>query len=171
MNEEKVFFYETEIEWTKEKEGQLTGRTLPPVSVGAPPEFKGRDGRWAPEHLFVGSINTCFMLTLLVIAENSKLPIVSFRSTAKGKLEKVQGAGYQITEVVIKPTVVVGSAADLGRVPRILEKAKENCFVSNSVKSAIKLEPEVYHQQAQASPCPLGAVSTSGSSSSEPKRS
>jgi peroxiredoxin-like protein len=156
MNEQKIFFYETEVEWKKETEGQLTGPTLPPVSIGAPPEFKGRDGRWAPEHLFVGSINTCFMLTLLAIAENSKLPLVSFRSTAKGKLERVQGAGYQITEVVIKPTVVIASAADLGRVPRILEKAKQNCFISNSVKSVVRLEPEVYHQQMQTAPCPLG---------------
>jgi len=81
---------------------------------------------------------------------------VSFRSTAKGKLEKVQGAGYQITEIVINPTVVLASADDLGRISRILEKAKENCFVSNSIKSAIKIEPEVYHHQTQTSPCPLG---------------
>jgi organic hydroperoxide reductase OsmC/OhrA len=86
-----------------------------------------------------------------VIAENSKIPLVSFRSTAKGKLERIGGAGHQITEVVIKPTVVIGSAKDLGRIPKILEKAKENCFISNSVKSVIKLEPELYHDESQAS--------------------
>jgi len=156
MSEPNVFYYETEIEWTKEKEGRIKGTTLPAVSVGAPPEFKGREGQWTPEHLFVASINTCFMLTFLAIAENSKLPLVSFSSTAKGKLEKVPGSGYQITEIVLKPRVVIASAKDLERVPRILEKAKENCFVSNSIKSVIKLEPEVFHHQTPASPCPLG---------------
>jgi hypothetical protein len=39
MSEPNVFYYETEIEWTKEKEGRLKGLTLPAVSVGAPPEF------------------------------------------------------------------------------------------------------------------------------------
>ncbi len=34
--------------------------------------------------------------------------------------------------------------------PRILEKAKENCFVSNSIKSSIKIEPEVLHEQDPA---------------------
>jgi organic hydroperoxide reductase OsmC/OhrA len=29
-----------------------------------------------------------------------------------------------------------------------LDKAKENCFVSNSIKSAVKLEPEIFHHQA-----------------------
>ena len=156
MSEANVFSYETEIEWTKEKEGRIKGPTLPAVNVGAPPEFNGREGQWTPEHLFVASINTCFMLTLLAIAEHSKLPLVSFSSTAKGKLEKVPGNGYQITEVVLKPRIVIASVIDLERLPRILEKAKETCFVSNSIKSVIKLEPEVFHHQTPASPCPLG---------------
>jgi organic hydroperoxide reductase OsmC/OhrA len=96
------------------------------------------------------------MLTFLAILENSKLPPVSFSSTAKGKLEKVPGGNYQITEIVVKPKVVIASASDLGRMPRILEKAKENCFVSNSIKSVVELEPEIFHHQTPTSPCPLG---------------
>ena len=156
MSEPKAFYYETEIDWTKEKHGQIRGPTLPAMNVGAPPEFKGREGQWTPEHLFVASVNTCFMLTLLAIAEHSKLPLVSFSSTAQGKLEKVPESGYQITEIVLKPRVVIASVKDLERLPRILEKVKENCFISNSIKSVIKLEPEVFHHQTPASPCPLG---------------
>jgi organic hydroperoxide reductase OsmC/OhrA len=70
-------------------------------------------------------------------------------------LEKVPGSGYQITEIVVKPRIVISSANDLTRMPRILEKAKENCFVSNSIKSAITVEPEIFHQQTQTTPCPL----------------
>ena len=159
MSEPNVFYYETEIEWTKEKEGQICGQGLPAVTVGTPPEFKGREGTWSPEHLFVASLNTCFMLTFLAIAENSKVTLFSFSSTAKGKLEKVPGSNYQITEIVVKPRVVIASVSDLGRMPRILEKAKENCFISNSIKSAIKIEPEVFHHQTQTFPCPLGSAS------------
>ena len=157
MSESKTYFYETELEWTREKEGQIKGAALPALSVGAPPEFKGREGQWTPEHLFVASINTCFMLTLLAIAANSKLPLVSFSSLAKGKLEKVPeaGAGYQITEVVIKPRIVVASIEDLERIPRVLEKARENCFISKSIKSTVKVEPQIYHRQTQTSPCPV----------------
>ena len=92
------------------------------------------------------------MLTLLAIAESSKITLVSSSSTAKGKLEKVQGGGFQITEIVVKPRIVISSANDLKRMPRILEKAKENCFVSNSIKSAIKILPEIFHHQSPASP-------------------
>ena len=155
MSETKVFYYETEVEWTKEKAGQIKGPTLATITVGAPPEFKGQEGQWTPEHLFVASINTCFMLTFLAIAENSKLPLVSFTSTAKGKLEKVAGSGYQITEIVVKPRIVIASFEDLGRMPRVLEKAKENCFISKSIKSTVRLEPQIYQRQTQTSPCPV----------------
>ena len=157
MNTENTYCYQTEIEWRGEREGDLRGApNLPVVAVDAPPEFKGRAGKWTPEHLFAASVNSCFMMTFLAIAEYSKLPIVSFRSTATAKLEKVQGAGYQFTEIVIKPTFVIASPQDLARTPRILEKAKENCFVTNAIKTPIKLEPEIFHQQTQTSPCPLG---------------
>ena len=101
-------------------------------------------------------MNSCYALTLLAIAEFSKVSIVSLSSTARGKVEKVHGGGYQITEIVVKPRVVLASANDLARMPRILEKAKENCFISNSIKSVITVEPEVFHHQVPASPCPLG---------------
>lgn len=155
MAETRAYFYETEIEWKGEKTINLTGAGLPSITAGAPPEFSGREGQWSPEHLFVGSLNVCYLLTLLAIAENSKIGVVSCSSSAQGKLEKVAGAGYQISEIVVKPRVVLSAASDLARMPRILEKAKENCFVSNSIKAAIKIEPEVFHHQTQTSPCPL----------------
>jgi peroxiredoxin-like protein len=150
-----TYDYETEIEWKGDKDLRVASGKLPLIEAGAPPEFKGRAGVWSPEHLFVASLNTCFMLTLLAIAEFSKIAIVSFSSSAKGKLEKIAGGTYQVTEIVVKPRVVIASANDLARMPRIFEKAKENCFVSNSIKSTIKIEPEVFHHQRQTTPCPL----------------
>jgi organic hydroperoxide reductase OsmC/OhrA len=156
MADTPIYFYETEIEWKGDKDLQIASGKLPAIAAGAPPEFKGRQGQWAPEHLFVASLHSCYMLTLLAIAEFSKIAIVSFSSSAKGKLEKVAGGTYQVTEIVVKPRVVIASVTDLARMPRIFDKAKENCFVSNSIKSTIKIEPEVFHQQTPASPCPLG---------------
>jgi peroxiredoxin-like protein len=155
MADAPVYFYQTEIEWTGDKNLQLHSGKLPAIAAGAPPEFKGGEGVWAPEHLFVASLNSCYMLTLLAIAEFSKIVIVNLSSSAKGKLEKISGGTYQVTEIVVKPRVVVASLNDLARMPRIFEKAKENCFVSNSIKSAIKIEPEVFHQQTPTTPCPL----------------
>ena len=169
MAEPKQFYYETRVEWTGEKEGIVSGTERAPINIGAPPEFNGRAANWSPEHLLVASVNSCFMLTLLAVAENSKVPLVSFSSSAKGKLEKFQGAGYQVTEIILKPTVVIASPDHLERMARIFEKAKENCFITNSIKSAVKLEPQVFHQQTPAAPCPLGEGPTSESESKKIK--
>jgi peroxiredoxin-like protein len=146
MADKKTFFYETEIEWKSDREGEVRSGSRPSISLGPPPEFHGRDDNWTPEHLMVASVNGCFMLTLLAVAENSKVTLHRYSSTAQGKLERVAGASFQITEIVIKPKVVVASAPDVARIPRLLEKAKENCFITNSIKSAVKLEPEILQQ-------------------------
>jgi peroxiredoxin-like protein len=162
MSEPAVYYYATEIEWSSERAGILQGPNLPVIVFGAPPEFKGREGQWAPEHLFVSAVNACFMLTFLAVAENSSLPLAGFSSTATGKLEKVQGGGYQFTEIVVKPRVIVAAAKDVERVPRILGKAKDNCFIANSIKSSVKVEAEILHRQERTSPDVSAATPAAG---------
>jgi len=140
---ENKYFYSTEVEWTGERHGDLRAPVLPNMHIDAPPEFKGHDGVWTPEHLFVAAVNSCFMTTFLAIAENSKLEFVSFSAKAKGKLEKLDGQGFIMTEVILRPKLMINHARDVERAGRILEKAEKNCLISNSIKSATKLEPEV----------------------------
>lgn len=94
------------------------------------------------------------MTTFLAIAANSKLDVASFSASAEGKLEKVEGAGFQITEIVVKPRVVLRAARDLDRAGRIIEKAERNCFITGSIKTIVKVEPQIYHEQSAAYPCP-----------------
>lgn len=137
------YFYTTEVEWTGERHGDLRAPVLPELHVDAPPEFQGHEGVWTPEHLFVASVNSCFMTTFLAIAENSKLDFVSFSAGASGKLEKVDGPGFLMTEITLKPKLVVSRDRDVDRATRILEKAEKHCLISNSIKARTKLEPEI----------------------------
>jgi len=91
----------------------------------------------------VASVNACFMTTFLAIAENSKLKFVSFSADAKGKLEKLEGQGFIMTEVVLRPKLLISHARDAERAGRILEKAEKHCLISNSIKTETKLEPEI----------------------------
>jgi len=154
MKNREAFFYGTEIEWTGERRGRLRSSNLPPLDVSAPPEFQGQEGIWTPEHLYVASVNACFMTTFLAIAANSKLDVASFSASAEGKLEKIEGGGFQITEIVLKPRVVLRAARDLDRARRIVEKAERNCFITSSIKTVVKVEPQIYHEQSPAYPCP-----------------
>ena len=140
---EDKYCYTTEVEWTGERHGDLRAPVLPQLQVDAPPEFKGHDGVWTPEHLFVASVNSCFMTTFLAIAENSKLDIVSFKAGATGKLEKSKDHGYSMTEITLRPTLVISNPRDFERANRILEKAEKHCLISNSIRSETKLKPEI----------------------------
>jgi hypothetical protein len=80
------------------------------------------------------------MTTFLAIAENSKLEFVSFSADAKGKLEKLAGQSFMMTEITLRPKLVLKNARDAERALRILEKAEKHCLISNSIKTQTKLE-------------------------------
>lgn len=137
-------YYQTTVEWMGDRWGYLgSSQELPVLEVASPPEFNGREHVWTPEHLFVASVNACFMATFVAIAEMSKLDVTGFTSTAVGKLEKTAGFGYRISEVVLKPQVVLRSDRDIERASRLLVKAERNCFISNSILSQVRLEPDI----------------------------
>jgi organic hydroperoxide reductase OsmC/OhrA len=137
------YYYSTAIEWVAERRGDLSAPNLPALAVDAPPEFKGHEGTWTPEHLFVASVNSCFMTTFLAIAENSRFDFVSLRIEAEGKLEKQDARSFMITEITLRPRLVLRDAGGTERALRILEKAERNCLISNSIKTQIVLQPEV----------------------------
>jgi peroxiredoxin-like protein len=140
---ENHYLYNTEVEWTGDRHGELRAPTLPDLEIDAPPEFKGHEGVWTPEHLFVASVNSCFMTTFLAIAENSKLEFVKFNAQAEGTLEKVEGQGLMITHITLRPKVIIKHSRDAERAFRIFQMAEKHCLISNSIRSETKLEPQV----------------------------
>ncbi len=140
---EQMHQYDTTIEHTDTKRGTITATGRPPIAAGAPPEFGGTDAVWSPEHLCVAAVNACVMLTFEAIAANSKLPFRSYTASATGTLEKVEGRGREITRVVVKPRITVGPDVDRAKVERIVRMAEKNCFISNSLKAVVTLEPEI----------------------------
>jgi peroxiredoxin-like protein len=120
------------------------------IEVAPPPEFEGTEGIWTPEHLFVASVSCCYVTTFLAIAELSKLEFAAISCGATGKLEKVEGSGFEVTEITLRPNLVLRHARDAERARRILEKAERNCLISKSIRTAVKLEPKIESIEAAA---------------------
>ena len=137
-------FYDVSLTWNTDRKGTMRSDVLnSSIEVATPPEFpKGMQGIWSPEHLFVAAINSCLMTTFLAIAENSRLVYNNFESKAIGKLELVDGK-YIMSEVVLKPVVILSNEDDREKALKVLHKSEAACLISNSVKSKIILEPEV----------------------------
>lgn len=141
---ENTFYYEVSVEWTEGRKGMMSSPVLnQKIEVVTPPEFKyGIPGYWSPEHLLVAAANSCLMTTFLAIAENSKLQFEHFDSKATGKLEIVDGK-YMISEITLKPVLVISSNEDKEKALRILQKSEAACLIYNSLKSRIIFEPEI----------------------------
>ncbi len=136
--------YQVDVKWMADRIGEASSpELLNKIDVATPPQFpKGLEGVWSPEHFFTAAVNGCFMTTFLAIAENSKLSFTSFHCTADGKLEKVDGK-YLMTEVVLKPILVIESESDREKAERILQKSESACLISNSIKSKVSLITDV----------------------------
>ena len=137
----KTFRYTAKTTWSSARRGLLSAADKPNIVVGSPPEFKGEPGIWAPEELLVGSVNTCLMLTFLALAQARGLAPAGYESAAEGLLENVEGM-YRITEVTVRPHITVTAEAELGRAREIMETVEAQCFISNSIKSKVKLLPQ-----------------------------
>jgi peroxiredoxin-like protein len=114
---------------------------MPDLEVSAPPEFAGDAGKWTPEHLLTAASASCLMATFLAFAQHSKLEVQSFTVKAFARLEKVPGEGFRFTEITLAPEIGV-LADDRERAEKILRKAEKSCFVSNSLRAKVQVEPQ-----------------------------
>jgi peroxiredoxin-like protein len=138
----KSFSYENSVTWKSARRGVVRTTGKPDLDVSSPPEFKGEAGIWTPEDLFVGSLNTCILMTFVAFATQKGLEFASYECRAEGKLEFVEGQ-YRFTEIKLYPQVVVKSPVDVERANNLLETAHANCFISNSISPAVTLAPEI----------------------------
>ena len=138
----KSFSYENNIAWKSARRGVVRAAGKPDLEVSSLPEFKGEAGIWTPEDLFVGALNTCILMTFVAFAKQKGLDFASYECRAEGKLEFVEGK-YRFTEVKLYPQIVVRSPQDVERSKEILKSAHANCFISNSISSAVTLSPEI----------------------------
>ncbi len=141
----QTHYYEVDLQWKEGRIGELSSPVLNAnIACATPPEFaNGVPGIWSPEHLYAAAINSCFMSTFLAIAENFKLAVEKFDCKTVAKLEMVEGK-YQITEAEIFPVAQLANPeADAEKTMRVFEKSKSNCLVTNSMKTTIKLSPQI----------------------------
>lgn len=138
----KRYTYRTSVRWSGQKRGVMSSASKPDIEVATPPEFKGHEGIWSPEDLFVASVNVCVMSTFLTFAERAGLAFTGYESEAEGTLELVDGK-FQVTTIVVKPRLTLRSGEDVGKAKELLAKAEANCLISNSIKSKVTLEATI----------------------------
>ncbi|MFC2175589.1 OsmC family protein [Bacteroidota bacterium] len=136
--------YNVALTWKEGRVGVLSSPELPTkIEVATPPEFdKGVPGIWSPEHLFTASVLSCYMTTFLAISEYSKLEFSDFNCSAEGVLSQEEGK-FKMTEITLKPVLVIEDEAKRDRALRVLDKAEKACLITNSINTVVHLDATV----------------------------
>jgi len=92
-----------------------------------------------PEEGFVASISSCHMLWFIHLALTRKFVVDRYVDEAVGVLDK-----NWISKVTLRPRVTFSGKAPTPEEHQALHhKAHERCFIANSVKSEVVVEPSI----------------------------
>jgi len=134
--------YRSELEWKGTSDATLLAPPRPGIVGGSPPEFDGCEDHWSPEHLLMGSVNLCFLLTLRAGADRKGLALRGVSSDVEGVVEKTK-EGLRFTHVTIRCEVEVAPDVDVDSVRDLVQAAKRHCLISNSMHAEIDVEGHV----------------------------
>lgn len=92
-----------------------------------------------PEEMFVAAISSCHMLWFLDFARRAKIEVMSYQDDAEGIMETDAAGRTSITRVTLRPKVECDASAE--QLETIHLQAHKACFIANSVKTEITIEP------------------------------
>jgi len=98
-----------------------------------------------PEEAFVASLSSCHMLSFLYVAAKRGFVVDSYRDEAFGVMGKNSQGRTWITDVTLRPDVAFSGARQPSRgdLDAMHHEAHEMCFIANSVKTEVTVEPVV----------------------------
>jgi len=108
------------------------------LTASASPTYRGDGSKADPEDMLVAALSSCHMLSFLAIAAKKRLTVHSYEDDAVGFLEN-DGGKLWITRVILRPKVAID--ADAETLSHIHHLAHEACFIANSVKTNVTVEP------------------------------
>ncbi len=113
------------------------------IRASANPVYLGSESCVDPEEAFVASLSSCHMLTFLAIASRNGLVMDGYRDEAVGVLGKDANGHLAMTRVTLRPQIRFGGdkVPDSEELRQLHDQAHHACFIANSVKTEVVVEP------------------------------
>ena len=146
-----VATYETRVHWTGstglgwKHYDRAHVATAPPaeqevrITTG---ESKGDPAILNPEQLVLMAASSCQMMVFLHLAAKARIDVVEYEDSATALMPTDQEP-IRITEITLRPRIVVSGDASEQRVHKLADSAHQHCFVANSLNSQMTLQPTV----------------------------
>jgi organic hydroperoxide reductase OsmC/OhrA len=96
-----------------------------------------------PEEAFVAALSSCHMLWFLHLAAQGGWSVDDYRDAATGVMGKNAEGRMAMLRVTLRPQVAFAGAhrPDQAALAALHHGAHEACFIANSVKTAVQVEP------------------------------
>ena len=96
-----------------------------------------------PEEMFVASLSSCHMLWFLSLAAKDGWRVDRYEDRAVGVMARNAEQRVAMTVVTLRPKVDFGGERTpaAGEVQALHQAAHHECFIANSVKTEVRIEP------------------------------
>jgi peroxiredoxin-like protein len=115
---------------------------VPDLAAAPPRDFDGPGDAWSPEHLLLAAVETCFVFTLLAVAQASRIEFTALELSGEGTVDRRDGK-MRFTEIVLRPRLSLPAGADADKARRVVEKSEKGCLVTASLAVPVRLEAEI----------------------------
>lgn len=112
------------------------------LALSADPAYRGDPARHNPEQLLLAAASSCQLLSFLALAARARLDVRGYEDDAEA-IMPVDGTPVRITEIVLRPQVVVAPGTDLEHVLSLVHRAHEECYIANTLTAVVRLEPSI----------------------------
>ncbi|BCL69259.1 peroxiredoxin [Vibrio nigripulchritudo] len=94
-----------------------------------------------PEEAYIATLSSCHMMAFLAIAAKRKYVVEQYRDTAQGVLSENENGKLWVSKVCLCPDVQFSGdkIPSPEQVQKLHKLAHKNCFIANSVKTAIEI--------------------------------
>jgi organic hydroperoxide reductase OsmC/OhrA len=91
-----------------------------------------------PEQLVVMAASSCQLLWFLHLASKARVDVIEYEDHPEAEMPE-----DWITEILLRPRIVVASDHGEQRVRELVELAHEHCYIANSLRSLVAIEPTI----------------------------
>jgi organic hydroperoxide reductase OsmC/OhrA len=140
----KSFQYDVGVAWDGRRASLLTADGPPAILSGPPADFPmGEAERWSPEHLLLGSLASCTMISFLAHAEHKGVEVLEYSSEIGGTvMRRIEDSRYAFVHIHQRPRIVV-AAGQAERARELIGKAERDCFISASTTAEVQNDWEI----------------------------
>jgi organic hydroperoxide reductase OsmC/OhrA len=105
-------------------------------------EAKGDPSVLNPEQLLLMAASSCQALWFLHLAAKARIDVVEYEDEATALMPE-DDPPVRITEITLRPRIVVAGDASEERIRKLAQTAHEHCYIANSLNGDLRLDPQI----------------------------